>query len=130
MTPKAILLSALIAASLSAAPLALAQVQVPQPAILPPPTAPKPPAAVTPPASAQPARPAPAATPQAQKVNLNTGAAGDLDKLPQIGAARAKVIIDERAKGRYKNWDDFVARMKGTTVNQVALDAIAGKVSF
>ncbi|MBX9618897.1 MAG: helix-hairpin-helix domain-containing protein [Hyphomicrobiales bacterium] len=68
--------------------------------------------------------------PQAQKVNLNTGAASDFDKLPQIGAAWAKVIIDERAKGRYKNWNDFVARMKGTTVNQVAIEAITGKVSF
>ncbi len=126
MTTKSILFSALIAASLSAAPLAFAQVPTTQPRT----TTPTPPSAVAPPVATQPVRPATSPTPQAQKVNLNTGAAADLDKLPQIGAARAKVIIDERAKGRYKNWDDFVTRMKGTTVNQAAIEAITGKVSF
>jgi len=44
------------------------------------------------------------------KVNLNTANAQELDTLPQIGPARAKAIIDARAKGSFKNWDDFVAR--------------------
>ncbi|MFZ4531165.1 MAG: ComEA family DNA-binding protein [Alsobacter sp.] len=59
------------------------------------------PAAVT-----QPAKPVPAG----QKVNLNTASAEELDKLPQIGPARSKAIIDARAKGRFKDWNDFVAR--------------------
>ena len=54
--------------------------------------------------------PAPAPTPVTNKVNLNTATAEELDKLPQIGAARAKAILDARAKGRFRNWDDFVAR--------------------
>ena len=54
---------------------------------------------------------APTATaPVAQKVNLNTATAAELDKLPQIGPARAKAIVEARGKGKFKNWDDFVAR--------------------
>jgi len=44
------------------------------------------------------------------KVNLNTANAQELDTLPQIGPARAKAIVEARAKGPFKNWDDFVAR--------------------
>lgn len=74
-----------------------------------PATAPATPAAV--PAKPAVAAPAAAAPTQAQKVNLNTAAATDLDKLPQIGEARAKTIVENRTKnGRFKNWDDFVAR--------------------
>jgi competence protein ComEA len=51
-----------------------------------------------------------ATTPVTEKVNLNTANAQELDKLPQIGPARAKAIIDARAKGTFKSWDDFVAR--------------------
>ena len=66
--------------------------------------------------AAAPAKPAaaPAAKPAAattgKKVDLNTATADDLDKLPQIGPARAKAIIEARAKGKFKNWDDFVKR--------------------
>jgi DNA uptake protein ComE-like DNA-binding protein len=79
------------------------------------PTQPQRPAAAAPaPAAAQPAArtTAPAATQaQGQKVNLNTAAEGDLDKLPQIGPARAKAIVEARTKnGRFKDWNDFVAR--------------------
>jgi DNA uptake protein ComE-like DNA-binding protein len=52
----------------------------------------------------------PATAPVANKVNLNTATAQELDKLPQIGPARAKAIIDARAKGSFRNWDDFVSR--------------------
>ncbi|MCC0005626.1 MAG: helix-hairpin-helix domain-containing protein [Methylobacteriaceae bacterium] len=45
-----------------------------------------------------------------KKIDLNTASADDLDKLPQIGPARAKAIIEARAKGKFKNWDDFVKR--------------------
>jgi DNA uptake protein ComE-like DNA-binding protein len=81
------------------------------------------------PAAAQPATPArPAA--EGQRVNLNTAAQADIDKLPQIGEARAKAILAERAKGRFTSWDNFVQRMQGTAVNQTAKDAIKDKVSF
>ena len=66
-----------------------------------------------PPAKTAPAKKAPTTPerpPVATKVNLNTANAQQLDALPQIGPARAKAIIDARAKGPFKNWDDFVAR--------------------
>ena len=109
-----------------------------------PTTAPKttPPAATAPktapaPAAAPKATPSPAAAPKAaapapaattQMVNLNTGSEADLDKLPQIGPARAKAIIEARTKGgKFKNWDDFVAR---NVVPKNAEEAIKGKVRF
>ena len=41
------------------------------------------------------------------KVNLNTASADQLDALPEVGQARAKVIVTERAKGPFKDWTDF-----------------------
>jgi competence protein ComEA len=61
-------------------------------------------------APAKPATTGAATAPVAAKVNLNTATAADLDKLPQIGPARSKAVIDARSKAKFKNWDDFVAR--------------------
>jgi competence protein ComEA len=69
----------------------------------------------------------PAATPAAKKVDLNTATAEELDGLPQIGPARAKAIVEARAKGKFKNWDDFVARK---VVPSNAQNAIKDLVSF
>jgi competence protein ComEA len=89
------------------------------------PTQPARPAAPTAPAApAAPARPAaPAATapaaapaqatrpaPVGQRININTASADQLDTLKGIGPARAKKIIEERAKTRFKNFDDLVQR--------------------
>ena len=63
----------------------------------------------------------------AAKVNLNTATAADLDKLPQIGPARSKAIIEARAKSKFKNWDDFVARK---VVPSDAVAALKDVVSF
>ena len=81
------------------------------------------------PAVTAPAKPAtPAATaPMAKKVNLNTATAAELDTLPQIGPARAKAIIEARAKGKFKDWNDFVARK---VVPSNADAAIKDLVSF
>jgi competence protein ComEA len=89
---------------------------------------------------AQPAKPAPAVTapakpattgaataPQVAKTNLNTATAAELDKLPQIGPARSKAIIEARAKAKFKSWDDFVARK---VVPADAAAAIKDVVSF
>jgi competence protein ComEA len=109
------LLSVAALLALSAAPV-LAQVAVPaQPAA---------------PAVAAPAKTTatPAATaPIVKKINLNTASATELDTLPQIGPARAKAIVDARAKSLFKNWDDFVAR-KVVPANAEA--AIKDKVTF
>ncbi|MCZ8183069.1 MAG: helix-hairpin-helix domain-containing protein [Beijerinckiaceae bacterium] len=91
-----------------------------------PPAAPAAPAAQAP-RPAAPAAAAPAAM-QATLVNLNTATETELDKLPQIGPARAKDIIEARTKnGRFKNWEDFVAR---NVVPKNAEEAIKGKVRF
>ncbi len=102
------------------------------------PAAPAAPAAPAP--AARPATPAPApaatapaprpAAPaaQTQLVNLNTATEAELDKLEQIGPARAKAIIEARTKnGRFKDWNDFVAR---NVVPKNAEEAIKNKVRF
>src|SRR5262249_50719051 len=87
---------------------------------------------------AQPAKPAvtapgkPATTgaataPQAAKTNLNTATAAELDKLPQIGPARSKAIIEARGKAKFKDWSDFVARK---VVPAEAAAAIKDVVTF
>ncbi len=79
-----------------------------QPATPAKPAAPAAPAVTAP---AKPATPA-AATPAAQvrKININTATAAELDGLKGIGDARAKKIIEERAKAKFKNFDDLVKR--------------------
>ncbi|MFN7320879.1 MAG: ComEA family DNA-binding protein [Methylobacterium sp.] len=102
------------------------------------PAAPAAPAPAAPAPAARPATPAPAATApapaqrpaaaQTQLVNLNTATEAELDKLEQIGSARAKAIIEARNKGgRFKDWNDFVAR---NVVPKNAEEAIKNKVRF
>lgn len=83
------------------------------------------PAAPAKPAAAAPAAAAPQA--QGQKVNLNTATAAELDGLPQIGDARSKAILEARAKGKFKDWNDFVSR---NVIPKNAEDAIKDKVRF
>jgi competence protein ComEA len=129
MIAKRLLASAFAMALVSGAALA----QTAQPAKPTAPVAPPPPAVAAPKAPAAAPAPAPAAAqpkaaaPVAKKVNLNTAGADELDKLPQIGPARSKAIIDARAKGKFKNWDDFVARQ---VVPSNAEAAIKDLVSF
>lgn len=83
--------------------------------------------------AAEPAKPAAkteAAKPAAaagKKIDLNTATAEELDSLPQIGPARAKAIVEARAKGKFKNWDDFVKR---SVVPSNAESAIKDLVKF
>src|SRR5215475_15680594 len=87
----------------------------------------KPAPAVTAPAPAKPATTGAATAPQVAKTNLNTATAAELDKLPQIGPARSKAIVEARAKAKFKNWDDFMARK---LVPADAAAAIKDVVSF
>ena len=48
--------------------------------------------------------------PVTTKLNLNIATVAELDKAPQIGPTRSKAIVEARAKEKFKNWDDFVAR--------------------
>ena len=46
-------------------------------------------------------------------VDVNTASAADLDSVKDIGPGMSKRIINERAKGQFKDWGDFIARVKG-----------------
>jgi competence protein ComEA len=81
------------------------------------------------PAAARPAAAAPAAAPAAvgKVVNINTASADELDTLKGIGPARAKKIMEERAKARFRNFDDLVQR--NVLPSNVEAD-LRGKISF
>ncbi|MES2399831.1 MAG: helix-hairpin-helix domain-containing protein, partial [Pseudomonadota bacterium] len=46
-------------------------------------------------------------------VDVNKATAADLDGLKGIGPAISGRIIDERKKGDFKSWEDFITRVKG-----------------
>ena len=46
-------------------------------------------------------------------VDVNKATAADLDGLKGIGPAISTRIIDERKKGNFKDWPDFIERIKG-----------------
>jgi DNA uptake protein ComE-like DNA-binding protein len=79
---------------------------------------------------AKPAAPAASAMPTGTKVNLNTATADQLDSLPEIGKARTKLIMGERAKGNFKDWADFDKRMTHTAVNKGVRAKIKDHVTF
>ena len=81
------------------------------------------PARPTTPAAAQPT----ATTPAARVININTATAAELDTLKGIGPARAKKIVEERAKTRFRNFDDLVQR--NVLPSNVEAD-LRGKISF
>ena len=46
-------------------------------------------------------------------VEVNTGTAADLDSIQGIGPGTSSRIIKERKKGEFKDWADFISRVKG-----------------
>jgi DNA uptake protein ComE-like DNA-binding protein len=60
-------------------------------------------------------------------INLNTATAAELDALPLIGKVHSKAIIEARAKGLFRNWDDFAARKIVPSNTEAAIKAL---VSF
>ena len=46
-------------------------------------------------------------------VEVNTGTAADLDSIKGIGPGTSSRIIKERKKGVFKDWADFISRVKG-----------------
>ena len=59
-------------------------------------------------------------------VEVNKATAEELDAVKGIGTKMAQKIVDERAKGQFKSWDDFVARVKGTGGKNAAKLSDAG----
>ena len=46
-------------------------------------------------------------------VDVNKGTAADLDGVKGIGPAMSKRILDARKTGEFKDWPDFMQRIKG-----------------
>jgi competence protein ComEA len=46
-------------------------------------------------------------------VDVNKATAADLDGIKGIGAGISAKILDERKKGNFKDWNDFIERVKG-----------------
>lgn len=59
-------------------------------------------------------------------VDVNQAKAADLDGIKGIGPATSKRILDERKKGHFKSWDDFMARVSGIKQAKAAKLSEAG----
>jgi competence protein ComEA len=46
-------------------------------------------------------------------VDVNKATAAELDSIKGIGPGISTKILDERKKGNFKDWNDFVERVKG-----------------
>ncbi|MDB5913075.1 MAG: hypothetical protein JWP22_1750 [Ramlibacter sp.] len=46
-------------------------------------------------------------------VDVNKANVTELDGIKGIGPAMSKRILDERKKGHFKSWEDFISRVKG-----------------
>ena len=46
-------------------------------------------------------------------VDVNKGSAAELDSIKGIGPAMSAKIVEERKKGNFKDWNDFIERVKG-----------------
>jgi DNA uptake protein ComE-like DNA-binding protein len=103
-----------------------------QPATPARPAAPAAPAAqpATPPKAAAPAPAAQPAAKQGALVNVNTANADELDKLPQIGPARSKAIIDNRVAAKGGAYKDLADLEKRADLPSNAIAAIKDKIRF
>ena len=53
-------------------------------------------------------------------VDVNKSSAADLDGLKGVGPAMSKRILDARQKGEFKDWGDFMERVKGVKEKKAA----------
>ncbi|MDB5891226.1 MAG: hypothetical protein JWP47_2057 [Polaromonas sp.] len=59
-------------------------------------------------------------------VDVNKATEAELDSIKGIGPVTSKLIMAERKKSAFKNWDDFVARVKGVGPGSAADFSAAG----
>ena len=60
------------------------------------------------------------------QVDVNKADAAALDSVKGIGPSMSKTILDERAKGEFKDWADFQKRVKGVADKRAAKLSEAG----
>jgi competence protein ComEA len=60
------------------------------------------------------------------QVDVNKADAAALDSVKGIGPSMSKTILDERAKGEFKDWADFQKRVKGVADKKAAKLSEAG----
>ena len=53
-------------------------------------------------------------------VDVNKASAAELDSIKGIGPAISTKILDERKKGNFKDWNDFILRDKGVAEGNAA----------
>lgn len=58
-------------------------------------------------------------------VDVNKANAAELDAVKGIGPGTSKMILDERKKGEFKDWADFIKRVKG--VGEVRAGKLSGE---
>ncbi len=46
-------------------------------------------------------------------VDVNKATEAELDGIKGVGPSTTKMIMNERKKGEFKSWEDFIDRMKG-----------------
>ena len=61
-----------------------------------------------------------------EEVDVNTATEAQLDGLLGLGPATTRVILTERDKARFKNWQDLIARVKGLGPKAAAKLSAAG----
>ncbi|WP_411878843.1 ComEA family DNA-binding protein [Polaromonas sp. YR568] len=59
-------------------------------------------------------------------VDVNKASEAELDSVKHIGPATSKLIISERKKSEFKNWEDFITRVKGVGEKRAAEFSAAG----
>jgi competence protein ComEA len=59
-------------------------------------------------------------------VDVNKASEAELDGIKHIGPATSRLIISERKKSEFKNWDDFITRVKGVGEKRAAEFSAAG----
>jgi competence protein ComEA len=59
-------------------------------------------------------------------VDVNKASEAELDGIKHIGPATSKLIISERKKSEFKNWEDFISRVKGVGEKRAAEFSAAG----
>jgi len=53
-------------------------------------------------------------------VDVNKGTAAELDGIKGVGPAMSKRILDARKEGEFKDWSDFMQRVKGVKEKKAA----------